>query len=129
MPSTRSARLAWDAYLEGVVKAVAALAVSVPHPREVILSGRVALIDSVHDELARRLDRAIAGASIHRLTGFAPVSKQAAQGAALIADGLAGGESAPLVEALGLRDASGTVLDHLYVISPSTARARLGIEP
>ena len=69
-----------------------------------------------------------AGASVHVLTGFATVAKQAAQGAALLADGLAGGESAALVDALGIREASGTVLDHLYVISPAAARARLGIQ-
>ena len=55
------------------------------------------------------------------------MAKQAAQGAALLADGLAGGRAAPLVEAMGIRDAGGTVLDHLYVISQATARARLGI--
>jgi predicted butyrate kinase (DUF1464 family) len=66
---------------------------------------------------------------IHRLAGFATVSRQAAQGAALIADGLAGGRSKPLVEILGLGNASGTVLDHLYVISPNTARAHIGFEP
>jgi predicted butyrate kinase (DUF1464 family) len=65
--------------------------------------------------------------SVHVLTGFAPIAKHAAQGAALLADGLAGGRSAPLVAALGIREAHGTVLDHLYVISPSDARARLGI--
>jgi predicted butyrate kinase (DUF1464 family) len=55
------------------------------------------------------------------------VAKHAAQGAALIADGLAGGQSAVLVDAMGIRDASGTVLDHLHVITPAAARARLGI--
>jgi predicted butyrate kinase (DUF1464 family) len=39
--------------------------------------------------------------------------KHAAQGAALIADGLCGGTFAPVVEALKLREASGTVLDWL----------------
>ncbi len=39
--------------------------------------------------------------------------KHAAQGAALLADGLCGGVYAPLVEWLKLRDASGTVLDWL----------------
>jgi predicted butyrate kinase (DUF1464 family) len=39
--------------------------------------------------------------------------KHAAQGAALIANGLAGGALAPLVDALRLREASGTVLDYL----------------
>ena len=57
----------------------------------------------------------------------ASVAKQAAQGAALLADGLAGGKSAALVDAMGIREARGTVLDHLYVISPAQARVRLGI--
>jgi predicted butyrate kinase (DUF1464 family) len=39
--------------------------------------------------------------------------KHAAQGAALIAEGLCGGTFAPLVEGLKLREASGTVLDWL----------------
>ena len=67
------------------------------------------------------------GRPVHVLTGFAAAAKQGAQGAALIADGLAGGASAALVDALGIREASGTVLDHLYVITPAAARARLGI--
>ena len=120
-------RLAWDAYVESVVKSVAALAVSVPHAHEVILSGRMARNAGVRDELARRLTGVVPAASVHVLTGFATVAKQAAQGAALLADGLAGGRAGPLVEAMGIRDASGTVLDHLYVISQETARARLGI--
>jgi len=122
-PSTPRGHLAWDAYVEGAVKAVAALAVSVPRAHEVILSGRLARVAGVRDELARRL----ADASVEVLTGFAAVARQAAQGAALIADGLAGGQSAALVETLGIREARGTVLDYLYVIDPAVARARLGI--
>jgi predicted butyrate kinase (DUF1464 family) len=138
-PSTPRGQLAWEAYLESAVKAVAALAVSVPGVCEVILSGRLARVAGVRDELAGRLARVhvarglgpasggIADSSVHVLTGFAEVAQQAAQGAALIADGLAGGRSAALVETLGIREARGTVLDHLYVIDPVAARARLGI--
>jgi predicted butyrate kinase (DUF1464 family) len=135
-PSTPRGRLAWDAYLESTVKAVAALAVSVPRPAEVILSGRLAGRAGVRDELARRIASPrstgreagpLAGTPVHLLKGFATAARQAAQGAALVADGLAGGRAAPLVEALGLRDASGTVLDHLYVVSSADARARLGM--
>jgi predicted butyrate kinase (DUF1464 family) len=110
------------------------LAVSVPRGSEVILSGRLAHVAGVRDELTRRLSElCVTGSSpsnrpsVHVLTGFAAVAKQAAQGAALVADGLAGGQSASLVAALGIREAHGTVLDHLYVISQATARARLGI--
>jgi predicted butyrate kinase (DUF1464 family) len=41
--------------------------------------------------------------------------KHAAQGAALLADGLAGGRCAPIVEALALRRASGTIGDTLRI--------------
>src|SRR5438876_166401 len=126
-PRTPRDRLAREAYLESLVKAVGALAVTAPAAREVVLSGRVARVAGLRDEVARRLTDVIAGASVHVLTGFATVAKQAAQGAALLADGLAGGRSAALVDALGIREACGTVLDHLYVISPAAARARLGI--
>src|SRR5205085_11861467 len=101
--------------------------VSVPRAREVILSGRLARVGGVRSELARRL-AGVASGSLHVLTGFASVAKHAAQGAALLADGLAGGRSAAIVDALGIREARGTVLDHLYVISPATARARIGID-
>jgi predicted butyrate kinase (DUF1464 family) len=126
VPTTSPGRHAWDAYLESAMKAVAALAVSMPAPDEVIVSGRLARMESVRNEIARRLG-AIVTCPVRGLAGFASVSRQAAQGAALIADGLAGGRSAALVDALGLREACGTALDHLYLISPATARARLGI--
>jgi predicted butyrate kinase (DUF1464 family) len=126
-PTTIRGQLAWDAYVESSVKAVAALAVSVPHAFEVILSGRMARVAGVRDELAHRLAGVIADCPVHVLTGFAAVTKEGAQGAALIADGLAGGASSALVDALGIREACGTVLDHLYVITAAAARARLGI--
>jgi predicted butyrate kinase (DUF1464 family) len=126
-PSTAQGQLAWRAYAEGAVKAVAALSVSVPHATDVILSGRLAYIPGVRDDLTRRLAHVRPNNSVHVLEGFASSAKQAAQGAALIADGLAGGRSAALVEVLGIREAAGTALDHLYVISPAAARARLGI--
>jgi predicted butyrate kinase (DUF1464 family) len=62
------------------------------------------------------------------LTGFAATAKQGAQGAALIADGLAGGAQRPLVDRLRIREARGTVLDHLIFVSPTVARRRLGIQ-
>jgi predicted butyrate kinase (DUF1464 family) len=122
------ARIAWDAYLESAVKAVAGLAVSAPNAADVILSGRVAHIPRVHDELARRISVALPRARIRTLTGFGGTAKQGAQGAAVIADGLAGGRFAPIVDALGIRGASGTVLDHLYVISAADARAQLKLD-
>ena len=64
---------------------------------------------------------------VRTLAGFAARAKQGAQGAALVADGLSGGSHRRMVERLGIREATGTVLDHLYFISPAAARRRLGL--
>src|SRR5207244_3786286 len=125
-PQTPRAALAWNAYLESAVKAVVALAVSAS-PREVILSGRLAMVAGVREEFARRLSASV-DTPVHVHRGFAADAKQAAQGAALIADGLAGGRFAPLVESLGIRDGSGTALDYLYVVDRAAARRRLGLD-
>jgi predicted butyrate kinase (DUF1464 family) len=100
------ARDGWLALEEGAVKAVLALTASVPAPREVLVSGRLADAPGLLDALGGRLAH------------VAPVRvaiavKSAARGAALLADGLAGGRYAPLVDALRLREARGGVLDHL----------------
>lgn len=126
--TTPAAQMAREAYVEDAVKAVARLKVSAPGARAVVLSGRLARAPGIRDALSRRLTEAIPDVSIEALKGFAAVSKHAAQGAAIVADGLAGGASAALVDRLGIREARGTVLDHLYVISAEHARARLGLE-
>jgi predicted butyrate kinase (DUF1464 family) len=100
------ARDGWLALEEGAAKAVLALTASVPAPREVLVAGRLALAPGLLEGLAERLQ------------GVAPVRsalavKSAARGAALLADGLAGGSHAPLVACMRLREARGGVLDHL----------------
>ncbi|HXK33361.1 MAG TPA: DUF1464 family protein, partial [Dehalococcoidia bacterium] len=83
--STPDAARAWDAYLESAVKAVAALTVSVPGAREVVLSGRIAQLAAVREELTVRLAR-VTPAVVRPLAGIASSATHAAQGAALIAD-------------------------------------------
>jgi predicted butyrate kinase (DUF1464 family) len=122
-----AARLAWEAYMESAAKAVSALAVAVPQAHEVLLSGRSARSARVRDELAHRLRGVVDGVSVHALQGLAAASSQAAQGAALIADGLSGGAAKALVDRMDLRGASGTVLDHLFFVNRQDARARLGL--
>ena len=108
------------AYVESGLKAIAALMVSVPGPAEIVLSGRFA-----HEYLEAFTARV--GRPVRVLEGFASVAKHAAQGAALIANGLAGGSARSIVDTLGLRDARGSVLDYLTVIPPDAARRRLGL--
>lgn len=115
---------ALDAYLEGAFKAVLSLTASVPAPKEILLSGRHATDPEVLERLIPRLSEL---APVGQLRGFAKVAKQGAQGAALIADGLTGGRHSGLVGTLRLREASGTVLDYLRVITPELAGRRLGL--
>jgi predicted butyrate kinase (DUF1464 family) len=112
------------AYVETALKATLALTMSLPGPREILLSGRHASDAEIRERLVPRLAEI---APVRDLRGFAKVAKQGAQGAALIADGLAGGKHRGLVDTLRLREAGGTVLDYLRVISPEAARRRLGL--
>jgi predicted butyrate kinase (DUF1464 family) len=125
-PDVPRAADAWAAYVEGVVKTILAMSVAAPTAREVLLSGRIAST-RVRDAIAERLRSVTSAMSVRPLEGIATVTKHAAQGAALMADGLAGGDAAPIIHHLGIRHASGTVLDHLVVISPEAARRRIGV--
>jgi predicted butyrate kinase (DUF1464 family) len=106
------AHMAWEAIMEGVVKSVAAECVVAPGLREILISGRLCRTEKIRLELTRRL---LAFGPVRRVEGFAQVAKEAAQGAALLADGLAGGQFGSLTEAMKIRGASGTALDHIYI--------------
>jgi predicted butyrate kinase (DUF1464 family) len=110
------------AYVEGVRKAIATLRVSVPHAATVVLAGRHA--PALRDNLNSGTD--LYGPA-RVLSGFGCTAKHAAQGAALLAEGLAGGLARDLVETMGIRDASGTVLDHLHVVDRQSAARRIGL--
>ena len=64
-------------------------------------------------------------APVRVVSGFARVAKEAAQGAALIADGLAGGSRRGLVEGMQIQNASGTVFDNLFVAGAEQLVQRL----
>jgi predicted butyrate kinase (DUF1464 family) len=124
--TTPRSQRAWNAYIEQAAKAVAALWVAAPRALQVLLSGRHATL-TARDALMAALGPLRAGVDVRVLDGVAAVSKHAAQGAALMADGLAGGAMTSIVERLGIREAEGTVLDHLSVMTPDAARRRLGM--
>jgi predicted butyrate kinase (DUF1464 family) len=105
----------WLALEEGAAKAALALTASVPAPREILVAGRLAPV--LLEALGARLGHV---APVQMVAG----QKSAAQGAAVLADGLAGGRYAALVERLGLRDANGSALDHLRVHGADQIRLR-----
>jgi predicted butyrate kinase (DUF1464 family) len=116
--------MARDAYLEGAVKSVRQLYCSAPSTREIFLSGRNAADPGFRARLTADLTDL---GPVRLLPGFATHAKQGAQGAALLADGLAGGRYADMVSRLRIREARGTVLDHLVFVTPTAARMRLGL--
>ena len=115
--------LALEALIDQTVKAAVSMAVSVDAPCEFVLSGRIARVGRVRADLIARLSRFGPARLLESFAG----AKEGAQGAALLADGLAGGPHRALVDRLGIQEARGTILDHLYVIPVATARQRLGL--
>ena len=121
MPDAAAGR---QRFRESLVKAVAGLQ-AVTRFEEVVLSGR--LLESepeLAEQMARDLSLLARVVVLESLPGA--WVKHAAQGAALLADGLAGGRTAPLVEHLGVRAASGTVLDWLHHSRVAELRKQFG---
>jgi predicted butyrate kinase (DUF1464 family) len=112
--SARNGRLqlALTCYLEGLRKSVLALKASVREPREVLLSGRLSHVQSLAGKVTEILEDQ---GEVRVVERIAPKSKESAQGAALLADGIAGGRFSKLLETMRIRQASGTVLDHIYL--------------
>jgi predicted butyrate kinase (DUF1464 family) len=111
--SDRRAALAWEAFSEDVVKRVAGQMTVLAEPKEILLSGRLSRVPEFVREITRRL---VSFAPVRKVEGYASVSKEAAQGAALVGQGLVGDSLLEgLVETMELRGAHGSVLDHLYV--------------
>jgi predicted butyrate kinase (DUF1464 family) len=112
-------------FRESLRRAVAGLQAVTPF-RNIVLSGRLletepALAEAVSADLADL-------GSVTRLESLPGAwVKQAAQGAALLADGLAGGRCASLVDGLHLREASGTVLDGLRHPRAAALRAAFSV--
>jgi predicted butyrate kinase (DUF1464 family) len=98
---------------------------SAPSAEEILLSGRHADDAEIQSRIAAEL--VDIGPAL-TLKGFAAQAKQGAQGAALLADGLAGGANSGLVDRLRIREAGGTVLDNLLFVSAAEARRRLGLD-
>jgi predicted butyrate kinase (DUF1464 family) len=118
------ARLAFEAMMEGIEKAVASMTVSVRRPKEILLSGRWTRHAEVREELARRLSKYADVRPLGFLEG-ARKTKETAQGYAVVADGLAGGKFKELVEWMKINEVRGTALDYIYHPKFKGVRERL----
>jgi predicted butyrate kinase (DUF1464 family) len=102
----------WNMLLESITKGVAAMAVSVERPREILLSGRLSGIPELAEALAAKLAKF---GKVRKVGRQAKVAKEAAEGAYIIGEGLLGGKYKGIVDCLDLRGAKGTMHDYIQI--------------
>ena len=114
---------ALSAYLEGAVKDVLSLTACVK-PEEILVSGRMSKVSGLSDDLKGRLE----SFKVRKLEGFSSLKvKEAAQGAAIIANGLAGGKYKEIIDVMMIRQAKGTSLDYILLPEIETIKKEYGI--
>ena len=130
-PLMRMHSLPMRVFKESLVKTLAA-AQAIGQFEHVVLSGRLMESEMLGTDLIPSGIVSTAAAQfghVHCLKGLPGARmKHAAQGSALVADGLAGGKFRALVDHLGIARSSGTVLDGLRYSRSSELRAAFGVE-
>lgn len=99
----------WNTLIESAVKDVAIIKVTTP-AEEIIISGRLARIPEIKEELYNRLSTY---GKVVSLSKRGKHASEGAEGAAIIGIGLLGGKYKELVDSLELRKASGTMYDYI----------------
>ncbi|MEA2074229.1 MAG: DUF1464 family protein [Euryarchaeota archaeon] len=126
--SGQHVKLAYSAMLESIIKDTYLMLSSVRKPKEILLSGRFTRIEPFVQDVTAVLQDHLQGlgieAGIRTLTRTGGEVKEAAEGAALIANGIAGGKYENLIENMELRKSSGGVFSHVYM----NEEIRAGIE-
>lgn len=121
-------KTAYKAFIESAVKDLSFLLPSVRRPREILLSGRFTRIKPFLEDLKLEIQKFLHGigieAEIRTLKRRAKNAKEGAEGAAILANGIAKGRYLPLIENMELRNSSGTVFDHIYLNSDIKKKIR-----
>lgn len=104
--------------IESIIKDVASL-LPTAKPKEIILSGRFTRIPEFIAVLRSKLSNFFSETGLKVdlsvLHGKAAVTKQAAEGGAIFANGIAGGKYKQLIDTMRLRESVGTVFSNLYL--------------
>lgn len=111
----KKAGLAYSTMLESILKDTYQLLPSVRKPREILLSGRFTRIESFVQDVEFTLKDYGIPVGVRALKRKAGEVKEAAEGAAIIANGIAGGRYAKLIENTELMNSSGGVFSHVYL--------------
>ncbi len=116
--SNSQVKQGYNMMLEAIVKDVASLLPTVI-PKEIILSGRFTRIPEFLKDMKIKLsgffEEMNLKVEITVLENKAAVTKQAAEGAAVFANGLAGGKYKQLINSMHLMESEGTVFSNIYL--------------
>jgi len=108
-------KIALKAYISSVKKAVFGITSSfssIEKVHEILLAGRYAELNYLKEKIVKALQDI---APVRIMKSYSQIAKHAAQGAAFIANGLLGGEFEPIIDNLKIKEASGTILDDIYI--------------
>jgi predicted butyrate kinase (DUF1464 family) len=119
----------YELLVEAIVKDILSLLCSVK-PEAVYLSGRFLRIPLFARDLERRLADLFENfgwkVEIAVLGSMGKVAKQAAEGAALMANGLAGGKYRKLIDVLGLKESKGSIFEYVTVVDKNRLLEKFG---
>jgi predicted butyrate kinase (DUF1464 family) len=102
---------AFNAFVEGVLFSVCSQR-GLLDSREVYLSGRLTRYENIYNPIKQHLEKL--GYLVSRLPTLSDKSKAAAQGYAVVGNGLHGGGYQPLVKHMMIDKAQGSVIDYVY---------------
>ena len=108
-----SSVLAVESMLESIEKSVRSLTSTVENPKEIILSGRYSRNPKFRKLVQERLCKIAPVRNLGILRG-ARITKEAAQGYAMVGEGISGGVFSGLVRHMRITDAYGTVLNWVF---------------
>jgi predicted butyrate kinase (DUF1464 family) len=108
-------KLALKAYISSVKKAVFGISSSFTNKnkiKEILLAGRGSDFKYLREKVIKALKDV---APVRLMRSYSQIAKRAAQGAAFIANGILGGRFKPIVENLRIKEASGSILDDIFI--------------
>lgn len=108
-------KTALKAYISSVKKAVFGISSSFSSKEkisEILLAGRGAELKYLREKIVNALNEV---APVRLMKSYSQIAKHGAQGAAFIANGILGGEFQPIIDNLKIKEASGSILDDIYV--------------
>lgn len=117
---------AYKMMMEGIIKDVAALMPTVS-PREIILSGRFSRVQKFFRDAKKELEHFLSKFNFEidvvKLNSRAKVAKEAAEGAAILANGIANGRYSEILDVMKLKDSGGRLFDN--VLLPDAIKSKI----